>query len=206
MDTKAWYACVYIDQYPQIVQMVSIKQTRSSANSTDLQRRMCWRREGIGFPIEQVAKNLGVDVSTVSRTCSRFLATGNFDEQPYPKDRAHRKLTPAAQLLLLYIVWDKPDAYLSELKKELANTLLLEVDNSTFCRFLHASGFTRQKHQYTAIQRDEFLRQKLILDLSMYKPEMLDETGADRRNLLKKYGYSMRGKRAQKQTLLVRVS
>ena len=187
--------------------MVSVEPARSSAYSADLRWRMCWQREGIGLPIEQVAKNLGVDASTVSRTCSRFLATGNFDKQPYPKGRAYRKLTSAAQLLLLHLVLDKPGVYLSELKMELANTLLLEVDNSTICRFLHASGFTRQKLRYSAIQRDEYLRQKFILDLSVYTPEMLvflDETGADQRNLLRKYGYSMRGKPAQKQTLLVR--
>lgn len=42
--------------------------------------------------------------------------------------------------------------------------------------------------------------------MSVYNPEMLiflDETGADRRNILRKYGYSMRGKPAQKHTLLV---
>ena len=52
-----------------------------------------------------------------------------------------------------------------------------------------------------------FLRQKFIVDMSVYEPEMLvflDETGADRRNTLRKYGYSMRGKPPQKHTLLVR--
>ena len=44
------------------------------------------------------------------------------------------------------------------------------------------NGFTRQKLQITAIQRDEFLRQQYVSDVSIYNPEMLvflDETGAD---------------------------
>ena len=48
---------------------------------------------------------------------------------------------------------------------------------------------------------------KFIYDMSIYDTHMLiflDETGADRRNLLRKYGYSVRGKPAQKHTLLVR--
>ena len=56
-------------------------------------------------------------------------------------------------------------------------------------------------------QRDEFIRQQFALDVSVYKPEMLvfiDETGADRRNVLRKYGYSVRGVPLQHQTLLVR--
>ena len=32
----------------------------------------------------------------------------------------------------------------------------------------------------------------------------LDETGSDRRNILRKYGYSMRGKTPQNHTLLAR--
>ena len=51
------------------------------------------------------------------------------------------------------------------------------------------------------------MRQKFILDVSVYDPDILiflDETGADRRNMLRKCGYSMRGKPAQKLTLLVR--
>ena len=45
-------------------------------------------------------------------------------------------------------------------------------------------------------QRDENLRMAFASDVSMYDPEMLvliDETGADRRNILK-HGYSVRGK------------
>ena len=63
----------------------------------------------------------------------------------------------------------------------------------------------RQKLGYIALQRDDYLRQKFIWDLmSIYDPHMLiflDETGADRRNLLRKYGYSIWGKPVQKHTL-----
>ena len=46
------------------------------------------------------------------------------------------------------------------------------------------------------MQRDEFLKQQYISEVSIYSSEMLiflDETGADRRNALQHYGYSMRG-------------
>ena len=78
---------------------------------------------------------------------------------------------------------------LSEIQNELASVLMVDVDTSTICRFLHASGFTRQKLRYVALQRDEFLRQKFILDMSIYSPDLLiflDESGADRRNILRK--------------------
>ena len=46
-----------------------------------------------------------------------------------------------------------------------------------------------------------------MLDMSIYDPEMLlfvDETGSDRRNALRKYGYSLIGQPAISHSLLVR--
>ena len=67
----------------------------------------------------------------------------------------------------------KPGVLLSEIQNELTSVLAVDVDVSTICRFLQASGFTRQKLQYVALQRDEFLRQKFMLDMSIYTPDML---------------------------------
>ena len=101
----------------------------------------------------------------------------------------------------------KPGIYLFELQTELLHTLLVRVDVSTICRFLQHNGMTRQKLSLVAAQRDEFLRQQYSLDVSLYSPEMfvfLDESGADRRNLLRKHGYSLRGIPGRHDTLLVR--
>ncbi len=51
-----------------------------------------------------------------------------------------------------------------------------------------------------ALQRDEFIRQRFIVDVSEYNTEM----GSDRRNAVRKRGYSMRGIPMKKHTLLVR--
>ena len=179
-----------------------------SAYSEDLRWRIVWQTEALGMTNDQVAQNLGIDKSTVSRIRQRFLTTGSLKKTTYPKDKAYRKLTPTAQMLILHIVVEKPGILLHEIQNQLLEVLLLEVNISTICRFLHESGFTRQKLRYVALQRDDYLRQKFICDnMSIYDPHMLiflDETGADRRNLLRKYGYSIRGKPAQKHTLLVR--
>jgi len=53
----------------------------------------------------------------------------------------------------------------------------------------------------------KFICQEYILDASVYNPAMLvflDETGADRRSVLRKYGYSLRGIPPKHNTLLVR--
>ena len=85
--------------------------------------------------------------------------------------------------------------------------LLLEVDVSTICRFLQSSGLTHQKLCLVATQRDEFLRQQFTQDVTVYRPEefiFLDETGADRRNTLRRYEYSLRGIPLKYNTLLIR--
>ena len=56
-----------------------------------------------------------------------------------------------------------------------------------------------------ALQRCDELRVQYMQDMSIYSKDMFifaDETGADRRNSMRRFGYSLRGKRDQR--LLVR--
>ena len=187
--------------------MTSCEPTRCSAYSEDLRWRIVWQTEALRYTSDQVASNLGIDKSTVNRIRQRWCTSGSLKKKVYAKDKAYRKLTAPAQLLVLHLVINKPGIFLREVQSELFEVLMLEVDTSTICRFLHNSGFTRQKLRLVALQRDKFLRQKIMLDVSVYQPDMfvfLDETGADRRNIIRKYGYSIRGKTPQKHTLLIR--
>ena len=65
----------------------------------------------------------------------------------------------------------------------------------------------RQKLQLVATQRNEEIRAEFTSDVSIYEPHMLvfiDETGTDRRDALRKYGYSLRGKTPRSNRLLYR--
>ena len=121
-------------------------------------------------------------------------------------NRLQRKLTPTAELILLTIVIQQPGLKLREMQAQL-KAYEIEVSEPTICNFLHKSGFTYQRMTLIAKQRDEDLRMAFASDVSMYDPEMLvfiDETGADRRNILRKRGYSVRGKPAKSHQLLCR--
>ena len=68
-------------------------------------------------------------------------------------------------------------------------------------------GFSPKKIQHIALQRNLSQQASFIANISCYPKEMLvwvDETGCERRNLLRKYGYSFRGMRAECKRLLVR--
>ena len=151
--------------------------------------------------------NLNVDLSTVWRVVKFFRETGCVDKKGYPHERAFRKVTAPLELTIIHLVLSRPGIYLREIQVELREAMGAEIGPSAICRFLHKVGFSRQRMKLVALQRDKEIRAQFVSDVSIYEPEMLiflDETGADRRDSLRKYGYSLRGRPVRSQKLLVR--
>ena len=158
---------------------------------------MIWQKEGLGFTHKVIASNLNVDESTVSRTLQLFHTTGQITKRSYQRNDTNKVLTTPVQLFILELVVSRPGIYLREIQRDLNNYLMLDISLATICKFLHRSGFTRQRLHTIAMQQDSFLREQYIADVSVYTPDMfvfLDETGADRRDTRRKYGYSLHGK------------
>ena len=93
-------------------------------------------------------------------------------------------------------------------KKKLLEETGTNVEISTICRFIKKSNFTQKKIQLIAKQRSDELRAYYYYDMLVFKghPEMLifvDETGTDRRNCLRHFGYSLQGQPAISHQLLV---
>ena len=110
------------------------------------------------------------------------------------------------QLSLLQIILGNPGIYLSEIKESLEKIGIL-VSVPTICRSLKSMGCTRQVMQRVALQRSDVSRAKFMADISVYDPNMLlwlDESGCDRRNSIRKYGYSIRGIPLCDQRILIR--
>ena len=189
------------------VNSTSCESKRSSAYSEDLRWRIVYQREGLGLSYERIAANLSIDPSTVRRTIKLFNDTGSVSKKKYDKSGLTRKLTDVVQFFILQLVLQRPGILLREIKAEVCHVLRIEVEESTICKFLHSQGFTRQKMQIVAKQRDEFERCIYVTELTIYKADMfifLDETGCDRRNAMRRYAYSWRGQPARTHKLLVR--
>ena len=139
--------------------MKTYEPARSSAYGDDLRWRMVYQRMALRFTFNQISKNLGVDKSTARRTVALFKTIESVHKQPYPKEKAARKLTPPARMFILHLVLHKPRIYLHEIQKELEVTLLVEVSLSTLCTFLHKSDFIRQRMRTVALQQDIMLRE-----------------------------------------------
>ena len=96
--------------------MASCEPHRTSAYSEDLRWRMVWQCMALKCTYDQVARNLGVDRTTVSRIVKLFETTGTVSKKGYPKERAFRKLTTPAQLLISNLVIKNPGIYLREIQ------------------------------------------------------------------------------------------
>lgn len=187
----------------------SCENKRTKAYSDDLRWRMVYLTKALGKSYREAAADLRVDASTVCKTVAIFDDTGDVRPKDYPPNTGTAKLTEVDKLIILELAIERPGIYLREIQAELSQETGTEVDVSTICRFLHASGFTRQKLQVTAKQRSDELRAEYLSDMQVYRghPEMLvfvDETGADRRDCMRKFGYSLRGKPARAHKLLWR--
>ena len=178
---------------------------RTSAYSNDLQWRMVYQQRIMGLSCREVAKNLCIDASTVSRVVNRFDETGEVDATH--RSGRPTKLTQFDEFLILENILQRPSTYLQELVQDMRKITGTEVDPSTICRFLKKNNFSRKKLQRIAQQQNAELRSQFVSDCSVYKPEQLvfiDETGTDRRDCMRKFGYGLVGKRACSTSLLVR--
>ena len=68
-----------------------------------------------------------------------------------------KKITPVTEYIIVTEALNHPGIMLHKLQVELVQQTGVAVCLSTICRFLHRIGFTRQKMNVTAIQRDDFL-------------------------------------------------
>ena len=104
--------------------MTSMESKRTRAYDDDLRWRMAWQSV-LGFSYHDIAANLLVDRSTVYRIVNLFNATGTVSKKMYPREKASRKLTNPAELLILSLVISKPGILLKEIQSELILQLMI---------------------------------------------------------------------------------
>ncbi len=163
--------------------------------STDLRWRIVWLYYYKEKSIEEIEKLLFVSSRSVRRYIALFDETGEVS----PVSQQHgppRTLDALEEMTLVQSLLNKPDMYLQELKQELIQVTGTNVSLSTVCRTLKRLGFSRKKLRHIAVQRSEERRLEFMEEMAYFNSDMLvwtDECGSDRRNEIRKYGYSLRG-------------
>lgn len=108
---------------------------------------------------------------------------------------------------MIGFVLDNPSVYLIEVCYTLRDITGEMIAASTICKLLKRYGITRKKIRQIALQRCESLRGAFMAQSFLFQREMfvwVDETGSATRDTIRKYGYALRGMRAEYQRLLVR--
>ena len=176
-----------------------------SPYSLDLRWRVIWLHLQ-RVNTQQISSTLCVSERTVLRLVAKFHQTG--DVKPLPRGRGPRKLLgDFEQLKILEFIIRHPGIHLHEIQHRLQTVVGVRVHVSTICRILKFMGCLRQVIRHVALQRSEYARAKFMAEVSVYDPSMLiwvDESGSDRRNSTRKYGYSIRGIRPVDHRILIR--
>ena len=143
----------------------------------------------------EIAKLFNVCERTVRRYIRRFQLSSEMESKQHQHGRS-LLLGNFEQLTLLRIIFENPGIYLKEIQGKLQQIYGVWISPSTICRTLKIMGCSRQAMHRVATQRSDELRARFMADVSIYDPSMLvwlDESGCDKRNTIRKYGYSIRG-------------
>ena len=169
------------------------------AYSEDLRWRAVWLHLVRGLSYTDVAQTLFMCEKSVQRYLALFHATESVDPQ-VQKRGPDKCLTEFELFTILQSLIIKPTSFLCEIQHQLLCSTGKWVHASTICRTIKEQGLTHKRVQTIALQQSEARRIQYMTEISLFHPDMLiwiDETGSDRRNAIRKYGYSLRGMPAQ---------
>ena len=143
-------------------------------------------------------KDISLELYVCTRTVERFIYLFNTTGDISPKLQRQGPLPAMSefeQVTLLEMLLSDPSLYLREVQQKLETITGAYYDSSTICRAIKRLGMTRQKMRHVAIQRCDVQRARFISEIMDFNPKtliLIDETGSNRRNTIRKYGYSLR--------------
>ena len=176
------------------------------AYSVDLRWRVVWLYLTHQANVEDIALKLCISQRSVRRYLQKFSQTG--DVKPVHQRHGPPQLLDSVfEVTIFRMTLDFPGIYLHELQEKLMARFGVDISAATLCRTLKRIGCTRQVIHHVATQQSEALRAKFMAEISLYDPSMLiwiDESGCDRRDTIRKRGYSIRGIPPKSQLLLAR--
>lgn len=175
---------------------MSAEPGRKAPYSEDLRWRVVWQRIGMDLSFREIASNLCLSLGTVYNHFKRFKETGDVSATASNRVST-RVLSEHEELIIVGLLFDNPAIYLSEVCQKIVTLAGIEVSPATVCRVIHRNGFTRKKIQLVALQRSVEHRGRFFAEIQFYQVNQfvwLDETGSDRRDQMRKFGYSSKGR------------
>lgn len=159
-----------------------------------------WER---GWDRSDICSALGISSASLYRWIQIFNEFDSVVKPPSPLRGRPRMITLAALTAMKEIYNHHPDSYLDELVWFLALHHDVVISKSALHDNLRKAGLTRKLMRKIAQERDEVLRAEYRL---VIKNEFsgtgcefvtVDESSKDERTLTRRYGYAMKGQRAE---------
>lgn len=174
---------------------MSAEPGRKAPYSKDLRWRVVWQRIGMELSYREISKNLCLSLGTVHNHFKLFEHTGEVAAKTSNRE-ATRTLSEYDELTVVGLLLDDPSMYLSEVCQKIAALTGIVVSPATICRVIHRNGFTRKKIRRVALQQSVEYRGRFFAEVQFYDVHQfvwVDETGSDRRDHMRRFGYSLRG-------------
>ena len=192
------YACVFL----QAVCLkfnnneMSAEPNRKKAYTADIRWRIVYQRMALELSFTDIAKNLNIARSTAYRTYQQFESTGEIQPISHGSRQDLRAIDEDSELIVVGIILNEPSLYLEELCKRVFELTSTTVSPSTVCRLMRRYGITRKRIRQVALQRCNALRGAFMAQCTVFSRNQfvwVDETGSDKRDHIRKYGYAIRG-------------
>ena len=184
---------------------MSAEPGRKAPYGDDIRWRVVWQRTAMELTFREISKNLNVSIGTAYNIFKLFENTGSVS--PTKPDREDtRILTGHEELCIVGLLLDNPALYLREVC-QVFDVSSIVVSEPTVCRIIHRHGFTRKRIQKIASQRRSQYRGEFMAEVQFYKTEQfvwIDESGCDKGDNIRKFGYALRGERPVYHRLLHR--
>ena len=163
--------------------------------SKDLRWRIVWHFFIHKRPVREISRLFYVNPRTVQRYIRLFYSTEDVSRK---RQRHGPKpfMSEFEEVTMLELLLNNPSMYLCEVQHELVRLTGARYDCATICRTIKRLGMTRQKMRLVAKQRCDIQRAQFISEIIEFNPKSLlfiDETGSNRRNTIRKYGYGLQG-------------
>ena len=173
---------------------MSAEPGRKKAYTADIRWRIVYQRLALELTFEEIATRLNIATSTAHRIYHQFELTGDIRpvsrSEPRPDTRA---LDEHNELIIIGVILNNPTLYLDELCQTTLALTDVSVSPSTVCRIMRRYGITRKRVRQVALQRCDALRGAHCSPFARNQFVWVDETGSDKRDHVRRYGYSIRG-------------
>ena len=166
--------------------------------SADLRWRAVWLVLLRKMSYNEAGDILFMSEQSVRRYVDQYQSTGDVEPTKH-RHGPEKMLNEAEMIIVIQLLAARPSMYLDEIQEELYKRTGTYVHNSTICHTMQYLGFCRKRLQRIALQCSDDLRGKFMAEISLFDPAMIvwvDESGFNRRNTIRAYGYSLRGMRA----------